>query len=140
LGWVDQGVTGGVFPIPGTTTLLCIALIWYFRLNIAATQLANLMCTPLWFMLVMPFVRAGEWLFQVEAPVQASELFDAMQRDFIGAVHAFAGSLLHAMVAWLLFTLVATPLLYHVLRVLLWNLSRSFPSLVQQSEKKVAEA
>ena len=112
------GVTGGVFPIPGTTTFVCLAFIWLFSLNLAATQLANLLCTPLELVLVMPFVRAGEWLFG-SRPIAATELLDGLQRDFFGSLSAFGGSLLRAIVAWALFTAVASPLLYVLLRVLI---------------------
>lgn len=113
------GITGGVFPVPGATTLICIALTWYFRLNFAATQLANLLCTPLWFVLVLPFIRIGEFLFGVEEPVSASELFAAIRHDLFGSLQSFAGSLLHATVAWIIFTLAATPALYVFLRFML---------------------
>jgi hypothetical protein len=113
------GITGGVFPIPGTTTLVCLAFIWAFNLNIGATQLANLLCTPLELVLVIPFVRMGEVVFGVNPPIDAAALLDGLKSNFFDTLGVFAGSILRAIVAWALFTAVVAPILYVMLRALL---------------------
>ena len=60
---ISVGVTGGLFPIPGLTIVVCIILIWLFRLNPVVTQIFNLLVTPLELVMVVPFVKAGEKLF-----------------------------------------------------------------------------
>ena len=59
------GIMLGVFPVLGTTSLLCLIAALVFRLNLAAVQLVNLLVNPLWFALLIPFVRVGERLFGV---------------------------------------------------------------------------
>lgn len=42
------------FPVPGTTTLVCLVFTYLFSLNPAATQIINLMLTPVNFALLIP--------------------------------------------------------------------------------------
>lgn len=54
----------GLFPILGASTLLCgIAAVW-LRLNQPIIQLVNYLVYPLQLLLLIPFYRAGEWLFR----------------------------------------------------------------------------
>ncbi|OWZ11574.1 Membrane protein [Phytophthora megakarya] len=41
------GVSGGIFPIPGVTTVPVMAAIFLFRLNPVAAMLTNYLVTPL---------------------------------------------------------------------------------------------
>ena len=106
---------GGLFPIPGTTMLVCSVFIWAFKLNLAATQLANILVTPLDLLFAIPFVRLGELIFFVQSPIAASELMDGLSTNFFGTLVGFAGSLLQGVVAWALVSALLTPLLYFIL-------------------------
>lgn len=55
------GVSGGIFPIPGLTTVPVMAAIFLFRLNPVAAMLTNYLCTPLNLATVPVFmcVRVG---------------------------------------------------------------------------------
>jgi hypothetical protein len=57
------GIMLGIFPVAGTTTLLCLLASLLFRLNVPAVQLVNFLVYPLWFALLIPFIRVGERLF-----------------------------------------------------------------------------
>ena len=41
------GVSGGIFPVPGVTTVPVMAAIFLFRLNPVAAMLTNYLVTPL---------------------------------------------------------------------------------------------
>jgi uncharacterized protein (DUF2062 family) len=56
------GATLGLFPIFGTTTLLCVAAGVAFRLNHAALQLADQLMYPVQFPLILVFVHTGAFL------------------------------------------------------------------------------
>jgi uncharacterized protein (DUF2062 family) len=60
---VALGLAIGVFPIIGATTLLCGAVAVGLRLNQPIIQLVNYFAYPLQLTLLIPFYRAGEWLF-----------------------------------------------------------------------------
>ena len=64
LAWsLAAGILIGINPILGSTTILCLALAFIFRLNIAASQLTNHLAYPLQLILVIPFIRLGSRVF-----------------------------------------------------------------------------
>lgn len=119
---------GGVIavnPFLGTTTLGCVAAGMALRLNQPALQIANLIAVPFQLALILPWVRAGEWLYgaasmPLDPTVLATE-FAAGPGRFLAR---FGLSGLHAASAWLL----AAPLLgaafYFSLRPALRGLGR----------------
>ena len=60
---VALGVTIGVFPALGTTTILCGIAAWALKLNIPAMQLVNYLVYPLQLALLIPFLQTGSKLF-----------------------------------------------------------------------------
>src|SRR5579872_6178647 len=60
---VALGIALGVFPVLGTTTLLCGLAAILFRLNVPAMQLVNYLVFSLQLALLIPFIRLGELLY-----------------------------------------------------------------------------
>lgn len=60
---IALGIALGVFPAIGITTILCAVAALAFRLNLPAIQIVNYFVYPLQIALLLPFYRAGEWLF-----------------------------------------------------------------------------
>src|SRR5262250_3415773 len=58
------GIVLGVFPVLGSTTILCALAAIIFRLNLPAIQLVNYFVYPLQLALLIPFIRFGEILFR----------------------------------------------------------------------------
>src|SRR5215472_18851503 len=58
------GLVLGVFPVLGSTTILCALAAIIFRLNLPAIQLVNYFVYPLQLALLIPFIRFGEILFR----------------------------------------------------------------------------
>ena len=56
------GICLGVFPLLGSTTILCTLAAILFRLNLPAIQLVNYFVYPLQLALLIPFIRLGEAL------------------------------------------------------------------------------
>ena len=134
------GFTCGIFPVPGVTTVPTLACAYLFGLNAVATQLTNLLATPVNLATVIPFIRAGEWLFGVDDPVSFS--LDAFSEDLLGALKMYWVSLLRALAAWLVFMIPATIILNYalrpVLRVLLANIQSG--TVKQRKAKESGEA
>ena len=61
---VALGGVLAVFPILGSTTLLCALVAFCLGLNQPIMQLVNYFCYPLQLALLLPFYRAGETLFR----------------------------------------------------------------------------
>lgn len=116
------GLTGGLFPVPATTTLVCLLFVLAFRLNVAAVQLVNLCVTPLNLATFLSFVRWGEWMFGAE-PVMLN--LDAFKSDPLHALATFWISLCYGVVAWAIFTPPATFAAYMALKPLLRRLMAS---------------
>ena len=57
---VALGITLGLFPIFGTTTLLCVAAAMALRLNHPAIQITNQLMYPIQIPLIVVFIRLGE--------------------------------------------------------------------------------
>jgi uncharacterized protein (DUF2062 family) len=98
---VALGVAFGLFPIFGTTTLLCVLAGVILRLNHPALQLSNQLMYPVQIPLILVFVRLGEVLLgaspmAMTIPVRAAELrvSPAVLLDRLG----LAG--LHGVVGW----------------------------------------
>lgn len=119
---------GGVLalnPFLGTTTLGCVAAGALLRLNQPALQVANLMAVPFQLALIVPWVRAGEWLYGAAAmplnPTVLAAEFAAGPGRFLAR---FGQSGLHAASAWLLAAPLVGAALYFALRPVLRALSR----------------
>ena len=109
------GIILGVFPVLGSTTILCGLAAIIFRLNLPAIQLINYMVYPLQLVLLIPFFHLGNLLFQIEPlPLSAQELITLLRSDLWGTVRAFWSTTLHAIVAWLLVSLPTFLLLHFV--------------------------
>ena len=104
LAWaLAVGATIGIFPIVGTTTLLCAGLAVILRLNLATIQIANYLVYPLQLALVFPFVRAGERLLGAEPlPLSATQLGALIETEGWRALGQLGWTGLHAATAWAL--------------------------------------
>jgi len=113
---VAIGVVVGNIPILGVSTLLCTALALAFRLNLAAIQLVQAVMAPTQLLLIIPFVRLGEWI--VRAPPQPLSVKEGLALIAQGAGHAIVvlwDAILHAGLAWILVAPLAVLLFYKCL-------------------------
>jgi uncharacterized protein (DUF2062 family) len=98
---IAWGATIAVFPLLGTTTLLCFIAGIFLKLNQPMIQLVNYLCYPLQILLIPVFARLGEWVWRSEH-VPFSPL--AMKDEFMKGPKIFLeqyGKLgLEAVTAW----------------------------------------
>lgn len=130
LAWsIAVGLVIGINPVLGSTTLLCLAVTFRFRLNLVAAQIANHVMFPLELALVIPFIRLGSYVFRTAAMPLSPHLF---LQDARIAPLALTRQLWmwewHAFVLWASVSVVVTPLvalaLTPVLRGLLERIQR----------------
>lgn len=69
------GVVIGIFPVLGVTTLICLGLSLLFRLNVVVIQLVNYLAFPLQMVLIFPFIKAGTYIFGLNAFTYTPEEF-----------------------------------------------------------------
>lgn len=98
---VSLGVALGVFPVLGSTTILCALAALVLRLNLPAIQIVNYFVYPLQIALLLPFFRVGEWLFGVpRLHLAVPQIYAMIQASAWGATVALWTTTWHAMVVW----------------------------------------
>jgi uncharacterized protein (DUF2062 family) len=123
---IALGLTLGVTPVLGSTSLLCLLAAVLLRLNLPAIQLVNYFVYPLQFALLVPFIRAGEWIFAAR-PVRISlaQILGLIRADTWTAIATLWTATMHALVAWLALGSLASLLIYALLTPALGRLGES---------------
>ncbi|HSC48312.1 MAG TPA: hypothetical protein VLG68_09515, partial [Gammaproteobacteria bacterium] len=110
---VVLGVLLGITPVLGTTIVSCTVAALVLGLNLPLIQLANNLVYPLQLLLLIPFVQAGQRLFrEPPLPLSFTQIAAMLQTDLWGSIVALWSYTVHGLVAWVLFCLVAGPLMY----------------------------
>lgn len=113
---VALGIVIGNIPILGVSTLLCAAIALLFRLNLPAIQIVQAAMAPSQVLLIIPFVRLGEWIMR--APPQRVSVKEGMALMAQGVGHAIVvlwNSIVHAGLAWALVAPFAVFVFYKAL-------------------------
>jgi uncharacterized protein (DUF2062 family) len=124
---IALGFAIGCIPLLGVTTAICALVAVVLRLNMPAIQAANWLAMPLQVILLIPFLRLGQWLFPGNAiSFDRAELLARMEAAPWHAVGQMGSMLGHAVLAWsitatpalLLMTLLLTPLMHRVSKLI----------------------
>ena len=119
------GFAIGCIPLLGATTAICALLALVLRLNMPAIQAANWVAMPLQVVLLIPFLRLGQWLFRGQAmvfdPVQLARQIESAPWHSALEMSGLFG---HALLAWgitagpalVLMTALLTPVMHRVAR------------------------
>ena len=102
LAWsVSLGFAVGLFPVLGTTLILCLIIAAVFRLNHVAIQAANYVAYPGQLAFIPAFIRIGEKMVGAEPIridlVQMKNLFISSPSTFFAQ---FGVAALHGVMAW----------------------------------------
>jgi len=109
------GVVLGLFPIMGSTSLLCAGAAIALRLNLPAIQAVNYVMYPLQLLMIVPFIRAGELLLRAPRTTLTLAQMVAMTRSgFWHAMRELWVLALQGIAAWLLVAPIALAILYAV--------------------------
>jgi uncharacterized protein (DUF2062 family) len=124
LAWsIALGLLIGINPILGSTTVLCLAIAFVFRLNVAASQIGNHVVYPLQLILVIPFINLGNRVFHAPPmPLSPRALFAAARSNPISLTRQLWLWEWHAFVVWFAIALIAIPLTALALTPLLQRL------------------
>ena len=122
------GVGIGVFPILGTTTATCTIVALVLRLNLVAIQIANYAVYPLQILLIIPFLRLGEWLVGAPLPLSVTQIVERFDGGFLNGITTLATALLHAALGWLVVVPLLTAGLALGLRPVLRRMASTYAS------------
>jgi len=119
------GIVLGVFPVLGTTSLLCLIAAFAFRLNLVAVQLVNILVYPLWFALLIPFVRVGERLFGA-TPLQmtGNQMLALAHSNFPHSISVLGLTALRAAAAWMMVGPIGIIVLYLIFLPIIRRMAR----------------
>ena len=125
LAWaITAGIVIAYIPVFGIATLICLSAIWVFRLNPAVVLLANQIAYPLQFVLYLPFLRTGEWLFSApKIPFSVSEIFGMAKENLWSVISLLWQSTLYALVVWVVISIPIALILYYVLKIVISRFS-----------------
>ena len=113
---VTLGIVLAMFPILGSTTLLCAGAALWLRLNQPLIQLVNYLCYPLQFLMLIPLYRAGEWLGAPHLSLSIPQLMERFKAGPMQFIADFAGVALGGVGAWCLGAPLVGAALYFMLR------------------------
>jgi uncharacterized protein (DUF2062 family) len=120
---IALGIVIGVIPVLGSTTLLCTLAALGFRLNLPAIQAVNGVVYPLQLALLIPFWKAGAWLFGGGTPaLTVRQIFSLIRDNAWHAITLLWVVTMHALVVWFLAGCIAAMILYTALLPLLRRL------------------
>lgn len=100
---ISLGLVLGVFPVMGTTSLVCLFAGWVFRLNQALLHGFKALVYPLHLALILVFIRMGERLWG--SPLitfSVPELLSKFKADPVQFGRDFGMAALQGVSAWLL--------------------------------------
>lgn len=113
------GAAFSIFPILGVATPLLTVVALGFKLNLPVIQLVNYLGTPVQLLLIVPFLRVGEWLLHAEPlPLAPAVILERLQQDASGFLVEFSHAAGCAIVGWAVAAVPAAVLLY----AFLWRL------------------
>jgi uncharacterized protein (DUF2062 family) len=113
---VAIGVVVGNIPILGVSTILCAAIALAFRLNLPAIQIVQAVMAPTQLLLIIPFIRLGEWILRVPPEPVSIKLGMALLAQGAGhTIGVLRDAILHAGLAWILIAPLAVYSLYRLL-------------------------
>lgn len=116
---VSLGIVIATVPLFGSTTLLCLAAVWIFRVNPAVLLLVNQFAYPLQFIFYFPLIRLGEWTFQQTAlPFSMAQLFQLFMNDLPRAVSVLWWSTLYGITVWLALAIPVAYGLFYLFKII----------------------
>ena len=123
---IALGIVLGIFPVLGTSSLLCMLAAFALRLNLAAIQVVNYLVYPLQIILIAPFYGFGGWLFGQPNRLTGDEiLMYRLLNDFWKSMADIWDLTLYAIFTWLMISPFLVLLIYLVSKPLIRNLAGS---------------
>lgn len=109
---IALGIVLGVFPIMGTTTLVCLLAGWLLKLNQPVLHVFKTLVYPLHLALILVFIRLGERLYGVPLiSFSIPQMLARFKSDPLQFARDFGMAAWHGVSAWLLIAPVAAYLI-----------------------------
>lgn len=118
-----------VFPFLGFTTLLNLGAGWWLRLNQPLLQALNQVLGPVQLILILPYVRLGEWLWRArDSRFTITDMIRVFHEASLGQfLEQFGWAGIHALTAWVLTGPMLLAAVYYGTRPALRRLASKSP-------------
>jgi uncharacterized protein (DUF2062 family) len=108
---IAAGFIAGTFPLLGTHTLIGIALGFIFGLNQVAVYLGAWLSFPLYFFLLLPSLRVGEYIaranpMNMDGFLEGLKIMFKSPDDFFNVWTHYGYSIVHILIGWIPFVVV----------------------------------
>lgn len=129
LSWsISLGVTLGIFPIMGSTSVVCFIAGYFLKLNQPVLHLFKTFTYPLHLALILVYIRLGQMLNDVPLiKFSIPQLLTQFKDDPAQFARDFGMAALHGIEAWAISAIFLIPILYFIslpiLRKLLLKIS-----------------
>jgi uncharacterized protein (DUF2062 family) len=111
------GITVGLIPLYGFTTLIVGFIALSLRLNFIAAQIAHYIVYPLQVALLVPFLKLGDAIIKCsDISFSVKQYAHLFKTDFWGALHELWLVNLSAVIIWLIIAVPLFILLYYTIR------------------------
>ncbi|MEY2625677.1 MAG: hypothetical protein RL412_1452 [Pseudomonadota bacterium] len=123
----------GMFPVLGVSTPALTVIALWQRLNLAAIQLVSWLVGPIQLVLIIPFMRLGEWVLgSTPQPMTIEAGMEILSQGVLHAIVTLWDAIVHASVGWVLIGPLAIFVLY---RSLIPILERALKTLKPSTPK-----
>ena len=124
------GTACSLFPFLGTTTVLNLAVGLWLRLNQPLLQSLNYLLTPVHLVMIIAYVRLGEWLWHAQDDhFSLTEMLRVFHDASLGEfIRRFGWAGVHAFTAWAVTAPLLVAALYFALRPALRRLASKRPA------------
>ena len=124
------GLSGGIFPVLGTTTVLCIGLTFLFRANHAIVQLINWAVYPLQIIFYIPLIKLGTVIFSgPDFELSFLQVKEAFQSGFFNGIEIIGMAHLYGILAWIIVSIPLAIISYFLLSVFYDNVRKIIMNL-----------
>jgi uncharacterized protein (DUF2062 family) len=120
------GSAFALFPVLGTTTLLCLLAGLFLGLNQPIIQAVNIACNVIWIPALVGFIRLGDrFAGSRSAGLDLPRMLALFHRDPAEFFRRFGVTGIHAVIGWSVVMVVWIPLIYAVARPVLRAAARA---------------
>lgn len=114
-----------MFPILGTTSLLCLIIGVFMKLNQPIIQAVNIACTPIHLPFIFYSFKWGEKLFgAAHTRLEFRMMMRLLREDPFKFVHDYSQTALHAIILWAILVPFWSTAIYYIVRPILRGVER----------------
>ncbi len=136
---ISLGITLGIFPIMGSTTIVCLLVGHLLKLNQPILHIFKTLVYPLHLALILVFIRIGQHLNNVPPiPFSIPQLLTRFKTDPLQFAKDFGIAALHGIEAWAIASLVLIPAIYFITLSLLKKLLPANKSEIRNQQSTIA--